>query len=158
MPTSRQVNPTQLFSKDNLFEPVGIGHVEDDPAPLNATKSNNEESEVAEESIRVATLVHPGLCKHVDSWKRNKNYKGTSLTTNLNPLSKLKVLCFSLISLYLAGMLSPKGFLPVLPPRSCMDSIFRLLTVVIFVDFSYKNTLILDEICSKTTFVYLECA
>jgi len=48
-----------LFSKDNLLEPVGIGHVEDDPAPLNATKSNNEESEVAEESIRVATLVHP---------------------------------------------------------------------------------------------------
>jgi len=37
----------------------------------------------------------------------------------LSPLSKLKVLCFSLISLYLAGMLSPKGFLPVLPPRSC---------------------------------------
>ena len=50
----------------------------------------------------------------------------------------MKVLCFSLISLYLAGMLSPKGFLPVLPPRSCtnsLDSMSTLLTVVVVVVF-----------------------
>jgi len=43
----------------NLFEAVGVGHGIDDPAPLDATNSDNEEGEVVEESVRLATLVHP---------------------------------------------------------------------------------------------------
>jgi len=52
---------------NNLHEPIGIGHLKDDPAPLDATNGEDEEGEVVEEGVRLSTLVHPQSIIHVKS-------------------------------------------------------------------------------------------
>jgi len=62
-----QLQDKQILTKNNLHEAIGISHLKDDPAPLNATNGEDEKSEVVEEGVRLSTLVHPQSVIHVKS-------------------------------------------------------------------------------------------
>ena len=49
------------FLKNTSHKSSWIGKREDDPAPLDAANEEDGEGQVAEESVRLAALVHPVL-------------------------------------------------------------------------------------------------
>merc|ERR550517_2079324 len=66
-PLGLAILKTTRLSKNNLHEPIGISHLKDDPAPLDATNGEDEEGEVVKEGVRLSTLVHPQSIIHVKS-------------------------------------------------------------------------------------------
>merc|ERR1719391_1956357 len=62
-----QANFWIAIYRNSLHDSIGIGHLKDNPAPLNATNSNNEKGEGVEESVSLSPLVHPESIIQVES-------------------------------------------------------------------------------------------
>ena len=56
----------------SLHESLGVSHLVDDPAPLDATNGDDKKSEAAEEIIRPSTFVHPANDRWWSLWNKTR--------------------------------------------------------------------------------------
>merc|ERR1719391_111285 len=62
-----QANFWIAIYRNSLHDSIGISHLKDNSAPLDATNSNNKEGEGVEECVSLSALVHPESIIQVES-------------------------------------------------------------------------------------------